>query len=136
MKEHRMKKIAVVVVLSAVSLTAYALTKDERETLKKDVYPAMAEANAKFKAACGCPTAITIDESTITSMDDVHNFKYMADDITENAPKYCTDAASKKAMCQLKSLTFAHTKEAVFKFNGGRALLTTDGQSHATWDMM
>jgi len=131
-----MKKILVVVSLSALSLTAFALTKEEREFLKTSVTPAMAEANAKFHAACGCPTPITIDESTIQSMDDVHNFKYMAEDITTNAPKYCTDAASKKAMCQLKSLTFARTKDAFFKITAGKGMLTEDGQSHATWDMM
>lgn len=130
-----MKKIAVVVLLSAMSLTAYALTKEERDLLKETA-PAMAEANAKFKSSCGCNTPITIDESTIKSKDDIYNFKHMAEEITAEAPKYCTDAASKKAMCQLKSLTFARANEAVFKFNGGRALLTEDGQSHATWDMM
>jgi hypothetical protein len=135
-QEHRMKKILVVVSLSALSLTAFALTKEEREFLKASVTPALAEANAKFHGACGCPTPITIDEGTITSMDDVHNFKYMADDVAENAPKYCTDAASKKAMCQLKSLTFSHTKEAFFKITAGKGQLTTDGQSHATWEMM
>ena len=131
-----MKKVLIVVSLSALSLTAFALTKEEREFLKTSVTPALAEANAKFHGACGCPTPITIDEGTITSMDDVHNFKYMADDVAENAPKYCTDAASKKAMCQLKSLTFARSKDAVFKIAAGKGLLTTDGQSHATWDMM
>ena len=85
-----MKKALIVVSLSALSLTAFALTKQEREFLKNSVTPALADANTKFHTACGCPTPITIDESTIQSMDDVHNFKYMAEDISKNAPKYCT----------------------------------------------
>ena len=39
-------------------------------------------------------------------------------------------------MCQLKSLTFARAKDAVFKISAGNGLLTEDGQAHASWEMM
>jgi hypothetical protein len=130
-----MKTILIAASLSALTLTAFA-GKQERELMKTRVEPALAKANEKFHSACGCPTPITVDEASVKGTDDLHNFIYMADDIADNAPKYCTDAASKKAMCQLKSLTLARTPEAMFQFKGGKGLLTTDGQSHATWEMM
>ena len=110
--------------------------KEERETMKNEVVPAVKEAEAKFKSACGCALAITVDETTVKSKDDMYKVKYMAEKVTEGAPQHCTDAESKKAMCQMKSLVLGKAAEATFTFKNGKGIATTDGQSSCSWEMM
>lgn len=121
--------------LMIVSVTAYA-GKRERDLMTKEVVPAVAEAEATFQKSCGCPLAITVDEDNLKSMDEIRAAKHMAGYITENAPKYCTDAASKKAMCQMKSLTYTKAAKVSFTFKAGRGIATTTGQETCTWEMM
>jgi hypothetical protein len=60
----------------------------------------------------------------------------MAEDISKGAPKYCTDAASKKALCQLRTIVLTKSKPAEFTFKAGAGKLSHDGQAHATWEMI
>jgi hypothetical protein len=130
--------LAGMVGVMAPSMTAFA-GKKERDFMEKEVVPKVKEAEDKFKASCGCPLAITVDDSTTQTTEDLRQASRMARSISEGAPKYCTDAASKKAVCQLKSLVF--TKEAKmgkveFTFKDGKGQLTQDGQMYAGWDQM
>jgi hypothetical protein len=126
---------ALVIASSITALTAFA-DKAQRDLMTKSILPRVEAASAKFKEACGCPLAITVDESTVKAKDDLYKFGYMADSIKESAPKYCTDAASKKAMCQLKTLTFVRAEKSGFTFSGGKGVLATDGSSAAEWPQM
>src|ERR1700742_902826 len=99
--------LAALVGIMAPSTTAFA-GKKERDFMEKELAPKVKEAQDKFKSACGCALAITIDDSTTTTTDDMRQARSAASTIIEGAPKYCTDAASKKAVCQLKSLVLAH----------------------------
>jgi hypothetical protein len=128
------RMFAIVAIVTA-SLSAYA-GKEERDVMQNDTQPAIAKAQAQFKSACGCGLSITVDETTIKSKDDLHQAMNIANDIADGAPKYCTDAPSKKAMCQMRSLTIAKTKEAIFSFKGGKGLATTDGNSSCSWEMI
>lgn len=119
----------------AMSVTAFA-GKEEREYLKSDVMPSVKKAEAAFKSACGCALAITVDETTLKTKDDLYPAKHIADSVADGVAGYCTDAASKKAVCQMKSLTLAKAAEAKFTFKGGKGVATTDGQSHTTFEMM
>lgn len=119
----------------ATALPAFA-GKEEREYMKSEVMPAVKAAEAKFKASCGCALAITVDEKTVKSKDDMYPIKHIAEAITEGAPAYCTDAASKKAVCQMKSLTLAIAPEATFTFKSGHGVATAAGLSHCSWEMM
>ena len=130
-----MKRVMVATGLMFLSLTAFA-GKEERDMMSKEVMPAVQAAEAKFKESCGCPIKITVDEKTIKTKDDMYPAKHMAEYVTEGAPAYCNDAASKKAMCQMKTLTLAKAKEATFTFKGGNGIATTDGQSACSWEMM
>jgi len=124
--------------LMAPSMTAFA-GKREREFMEKELMPKVKEAGEKFKSACGCSLAITVDESTTKSTDDMREARNMANTIIEGAPKYCTDDASKKAVCQLKSLVLAKAvkpAEAQFTFKDGKGMLTHDGQMYTGWDQM
>jgi hypothetical protein len=98
--------------------------------------PAVKEAMAKVKSACGCQWTITVDESTVKTTDHMYNVKHIADSVAETAPTYCTDAASKKAICQMKSLKLGIAKEATFTFKGGAGVATGDGQASTSFDMM
>ena len=120
------------------SMTAFA-GKKERDFMEKTLAPKVKDAEDKFKSGCGCPLAITVDGATIITTDDMREAAYMARSVADGAPKYCTDDASKKAVCQLKSLVLAKVAKpakADFTFADGKGTLTTDGQAHATWDMM
>jgi hypothetical protein len=130
-----MKRRLVIATIVFSSLTALA-GKAERDAVTKTLEPAVKDAGEKFKAACGCALEITVDDSTVTKLDDIRLAKYMAEDISKNAPKYCSDAASKKAMCQLKSIALTKSKPAEFTFKAGAGKLSHDGQARATWEMM
>jgi hypothetical protein len=130
--------LAGVIGLMAPSMTAFA-GKREREFMEKELAPKVKDASDKFKSSCGCSLAITVDDSTTKSTDDMRQARSMAGTISEGAPKFCTDAASKKAVCQLKSLVLAKAvKPAVaeFTFKDGKGMLTQDGQMYTGWDQM
>jgi hypothetical protein len=129
------KLIAASLMVVSVSVTAFA-GKRERDLMTKEVVPAVEEAQTTFQKSCGCPLVITVDEGTITSMDEIRSAKHMATDITEHVPKYCTDGASKKALCQMKTLTFTKAAEAVFTIKDGKGIATTTGQQRTSWEMM
>ena len=121
--------------LMLLSVSAFA-GKEERDYATGTMNPAVAKAEATYKSSCGCPLKITIDDKTIKSKDDMSSARYIAESVTEGAPGYCTDAASKKAVCQMKTLVIGKAKEATFSFKGGTGTATTDGQGNTTWEMM
>jgi hypothetical protein len=130
-----MKRVLVVASMMVMSLTAFA-GKEDREMMKNEVMPAVKDAEAKVKAACGCAMKITVDETTVTKKDDMYPIKHMAGYVADGAPTYCTDDASKKAVCQMKTLVLGKAKEAAFTFKAGKGTATTDGQSACSWEMM
>src|SRR5262249_34973947 len=97
-----MKRV-LVCVLMAASVTAVA-GKEERDFLNKEVQPAARDAEAKWKAACGCGLKVAIDEASLTEKQDMRAAKAFCDRVAEAITGYCTDAASKKAMCQMKTM--------------------------------
>lgn len=124
--------IASAVVLSATTLVAFA-GKAERDYMQKDVVPVVKDAEAKWLKSCGCPLAITVDESSIQTRSDLGQAHEIAVRVGDGVVKYCTDNASKKALCQLKSLTIAKEKPAGFTFKDGKGVASTDGQSPCSW---
>lgn len=129
-----MKRIFVTLSLF-VSMTALA-GKAEREYIKSDVTPAITAAEAKVKASCGCPLKITMNDNVLGSSNDLYQVKHIADAVTEGVGPYCNDAASKKAVCQMKTLEIVHGKETAFAFKGDKGTATTDGNSFYGWDNM
>jgi hypothetical protein len=127
--QHRLLIIAA---LSAVSLTAVA-GKLERDTMTKEVLPAIAKAEATFKSSCGCPLKITVDEASLNTRSLMFQAKRIAEHVGEGSEKYCTDAASKKAVCQLKTLLILKGTPIAFTFKDGAGQCTTDGQGTCGW---
>ena len=62
--------------------------------------------------------------------------KHLVEGISEGLPGYCNDAASKKAICQLKTLEVLKEKEPRFTFKGGKGTASHDGQAQTSFDMM
>jgi len=56
--------------------------------------------------------------------------------VADGVAGYCTDEASKKAVCKMKSLVLAKAAESTFTFKNGKGIATTDGQSHTSFEMM
>jgi hypothetical protein len=129
-----MRNWLVVAAIMLVSLTAHA-GKEERELMKNEVVPAVKKAETEFKKACGCALKITVTES-IKSMDEMRQAKNTSEAIADGAPKHCTDDASKKAMCQLKSVEIKKGEKSEFTFKNGKGVVTTEGQSYVHWDMI
>ena len=130
-----MKPTVIAVPLMVASLSAFA-GKEDRDFMKNEVMPAAKTAAAKWKSACGCNLAITIDETTLKSRDDMPSARSFCNTISEEIVKYCTDEASKKAMCQMKSLTVKKADDATFTFKGGQGLATVYGITSPSWDMV
>ncbi len=129
-----MKRVLVATTALLFSITAFA-GKTEREYLKNEVQPAVKAAEGKFKAACGCALKINVSDSLKTT-DEMAQAKHVSESITEGAAGYCTDDASKKAICQMKTLDIAKEAETKFTFKGGKGLAATDGGSYVSWDMI
>jgi hypothetical protein len=117
-----------------VSLSAFA-GKTERDYMTNTVQPAVKAAEGKLKAACGCALKINVSDS-LKSTDDMAQARNISNAIADGAPGYCTDDASKKAICQMKTLDVVKGKETAFAFKGGKGTCTTDGQSYVSWEMM
>jgi hypothetical protein len=127
--------IAVSLTVAALSITAFA-GKREREVKEKDTLPAMRDAEAKWKSSCGCTLTIDLNDSLESTTDELRNARSMARDIGEHVEKYCTDASSKKALCQMKTMTLTKGKPVSFTFKDGHGVLTADGQMYAGFDQM
>jgi len=130
-----MMKRVLVGVLMAASITAFA-GKEERDFLAKEVQPAAREAEAKWKASCGCALKVSVDEGSFTVKTDMSAAKAFCERVSENITKYCTDAASKKAMCQMKTLVVKKANGATFKVKGGTGTATVAGYESPSWDMV
>jgi hypothetical protein len=130
-----MKQTTITLALLAISITAFA-GKMERDLVTKDVQPAIDAAKETLQSSCGCTVAITLDQDNLKSMDELRGAKYIAQHISEGAKKYCSDAPSKKAICQLKTLTLTKAKPAGFTFNNGTGVASTDGQQSCSWDQI
>lgn len=124
-----------IAIAMAIPLAAYA-GKQERDLLSKEVVPAVKNAEAKYKSACGCSLAITVDEANLKSMDELRGAKHIAEHLTEGIEKYCTDDGSKKALCQMKQLTLTKAKPAGFTFKDGKGVASTDGQSSCSFEQI
>jgi hypothetical protein len=142
-KEHGMSKrliVASLILGSLTSLSASALAgKRERDLMTNGVAPAVKEAEKQYQTSCGCALTITVDEAALTSMDELRAAKYIAGHVTDGAKKYCTDDASKKAVCQLKTLTIGKAvapAKAGFTFKDGHGIATTDGSGNCSWEQM
>jgi hypothetical protein len=129
-----MKSFLIGTAVMLVSLTAFA-GKTERDYMTNTVKPAVKDAQDKFKASCGCALAINVSD-TLKSTDDMAQARNISNAITEGAPAYCNDDASKKAMCQMKTVDIVKGKETGFTFKGGKGTCTTDGQSYVSWEMI
>lgn len=129
-----MKRYLVVAALLISTLTAYA-GKEEREYMKNTVVPAVKEAEAKFKSACGCAFAIKVSDG-LKTQDEMAQARNISNTIAEGAPKHCTDAESKKAMCALKTLDIVKGPDTKFTFAAGKGTAVTDGQSYVSWEMI
>ncbi len=129
-----MKRAIVIGWLIALSLTAVA-GKEEREFSKNQVAPAVKKAQTTFKNSCGCALAINVSD-TLKTKDEMKQAVNTCDSIVEEAPKYCNDADSKKAMCQLKSLDIVKGPDPKFVYKAGNGTAITDGQSYVSWEVM
>ena len=129
-----MKRV-LVCVLMAVSVTAVA-GKEERDFMNKEVQPSAREAEAKWKASCGCGIRVAIDDASFTEKQDMRSAKAFCDRVSESIAGYCTDGASKKAMCQMKTLVVKKANETTFTFRGGTGTATVSGYESPSWDMV
>jgi hypothetical protein len=136
MKGEAMRSYSTVIaVLCLLSVTAFA-GKREREMMTQKVAPAVATAEANFKSSCGCAVKITVDETALKSIEEMRGAQHIAEDVGKSVGKYCSDAASKKAICQLKTLTLTKGPTAGFTFKDGAGVATTDGNARCGWDQI
>jgi len=129
-----MKQVAVISAVMLLSVVAFA-GKAEREYQKSDLTPAVTKAQDAYKKSCGCGLKINVNAS-LKEVDDMRQAKHVSDNIAESVAGYCTDDASKKAVCAMKTLDITKGKESKFSFAGGKGTAVTDGQSYVTFDMM
>jgi hypothetical protein len=125
--------VAVSLIVAAVGLPAFA-GKRERDKMEKEVVPAMRNAETQVKGSCGCGLAINVDD-TIESLEELRNARNVAQSVAEGAPKYCSDAASKKAVCQMKTLTISKGK-GLFTFKDGHGIAMANQQEYTPFSMM
>ncbi|MBM4318147.1 MAG: hypothetical protein FJ116_11805 [Deltaproteobacteria bacterium] len=107
--------------------------KAEREYFKNEVQPAVAKAETAFNKACGCALKISVAESDEKHM---YQYKHIAESVQNESAGYCTDDASKKAVCKMKSLEINKGTKTEFTFAGGKGKAITDGQSYVDLNMM
>ena len=126
---------AIAITLLLISTTALA-GKEERDFMTKEVQPKAKEAAAKWKSSCACDLRIQIDDASFTKKEDMFAAASFFGHIIEGVGGYCTDAASKKAMCQLKTLVVKKADDATFSFKGGTGTATVYGITSPSFEMI
>ena len=126
---------AIAITLLLISTTALA-GKEERDFMTKEVQPKAKEAAAKWKSSCGCDLKIQIDDASFTKKDDMSAAASFFGHIIDGVGGYCTDGASKKAMCQLKTLVVKKADDATFSFKGGTGTATVYGSTSPSFEMI
>ena len=121
--------------LLLVSVTALA-GKEERDFMNNEVKTKAKETAAKWKASCGCALNINIDEPSFKAKDDMYAAKYFLEHVEEGVGGYCTDEASKKAMCQMKTVVVKKADDATFTFKGGTGTATVYGNTSPSFEMV
>jgi hypothetical protein len=130
-------KRAAFATLSLMFVSTFALAgKEEREYLNSEVTPAVKAAEAKFKASCGCNVKVTVNDSSSKSKDDLQLARLLVNGVADGAGTYCSDAASKKAICQMKSLDVTKSANMEFTFKGGKGVAAHNGISYPSWELM
>lgn len=129
-----MKRV-IVIALLLMSATALA-GKEERDFMKTEVQPKVKEAASKWKSSCGCELRIQIDEASFTKKDDMPAAASFLGHIIDGVGGYCTDAASKKAVCQLTTLVVKKADDATFVFKGGTGIATVYGITSPSFEMV
>jgi len=121
--------------MAIVSSVAFG-GKSEREFIKENLNPAIAAAQKAYQEKCGCSLKITYN-ANIQTQNQLRLVRSTANSIAEGV-KYCTDDASKKAVCQMKELevTLDTSKPSSFTFKAPRGIASTDGQAYVTFDSM
>jgi len=129
----KISKLAAILLL--LPLTAFA-GKAERDFMTNEVEPAVKAATASLKTSCGCDVKFDIKADSFQTTDDMFKIKYFASTIKDNVVSYCTDAATKKAMCKMKNIEFSKAATTALKFSGGKVTASTDGTSQPSWEML
>ena len=109
--------------------------KKEREFMNNEVVPAVKKAETAYQTSCGCALTINVSD-TLEKTDDMRRARSIANAISDNVPKYCSDAESKKAVCSMKTLDIVKGAKTTFAFKDGKGTATTDGTSHVSWAMI
>jgi hypothetical protein len=109
--------------------------KEERDFMNGTVEPALKEATAALKKNCGAEVKFDVKDS-LKSKDDLFTLKHFAEGIAKESGKYCSDKESKAAIAKLKTIEYARTAETGLQVAGGKAVVTTDGSSNVTWEML
>src|SRR5262249_49461083 len=135
LKELTMKRGIVVAGIVFAATTGFA-GKEDRDFMTKEVQPAAKTAGDKWKASCGCALKITIDDKTLDKKDDMYAAKHFFEYITDGVGGYCNDAASKKALCQMKTLVVKKADDAGFTFKGGTGTASVYGNTSPSFEMV
>ncbi|PXX37851.1 hypothetical protein [Undibacterium pigrum] len=130
-----MKISRLAAILLLLPLTAFA-GKAERDFMTNEVDPAIKAATASLKTSCGCDVKFDVKVDSFQTTDDMFKIKYFASTIKDNTASYCSDAATKKAICKMKSIEFSKAASTYLKFAAGKVTATTDGTSQPSWEML
>lgn len=126
-------------VIACLALAAASLAhagKAERDFYAAEVAPAVSTANGTLRQSCGCDVKMDVKQDSFQTVDHLRQVRYAAGTIIDNAPRYCSDAPSKAAVCKLKTLEFARTGTTGFRFAAGKGVITLDESSYPSWDML
>ena len=129
----KIQKLAMVLVL--IPVLAFA-GKPERDFIADEAQPAVQEAVATLKSSCGCDVAFDVKFDTFKDVNELWLIKRFANSIKDGAEPYCSDAASKAAMCNLKTIEFSKGSDVTFEFKDGKGTATSDSSSYPSWDMV
>jgi hypothetical protein len=127
-------KFTILIACLFVSTIAFA-GKGEREK-RKEIEPVLLSTQSSFKAACGCDFKWDINWDSYKAADDMNRIPSTAERISAGAKEHCTDAESKKAICQMKvvSLSYAKDSKGDVTFSGGKISGQTNDTMYVGWD--
>jgi len=102
-------KNLITLLLLLISSASYA-GKAERARIV-EIESALKGHAAAFKKACGCDIKFDVKWDTYTKVENMTRIEMAGEKLVENAPGFCTDAESKRAICVMKTMTLSYGAE-------------------------
>jgi hypothetical protein len=138
LQSHPMKLKPFALFFAGLVLTNLAHADNaDLDSQKKETQAKVQKTREILQTSCGCDVQFDVDYNSFENREDLSWVNLViTHPFQKKGSTYCVDAASKAAICKIKTFKYSRAKETTTTISGGTATLTTDGRSSDSWDTL